>query len=53
MSLELYAAYLVACFIIVIVPGPTVTLIVANCLRHGSRAGLIGGGLWLALARTR
>ena len=36
MSLELYAAYLVACFIIVIVPGPTVTLIVANSLRYGA-----------------
>src|SRR5882672_8010340 len=41
MSLELYAAYLVACLVIVIVPGPTVTLIVANSLRHGTRAGLL------------
>lgn len=41
MSLELYAAYLVACFVIVIVPGPTVTLIIANSLKHGSRAGLL------------
>jgi homoserine/homoserine lactone efflux protein len=41
MSLDLYAAYLVACLIIVIVPGPTVTLIVANSLRHGTRAGLL------------
>jgi len=41
MSLELYAAYLVACLIIVIVPGPTVTLIVANSLRHGTRAGIL------------
>jgi threonine/homoserine/homoserine lactone efflux protein len=41
MSLELFAAYLVACFVIVIVPGPTVTLIVANSLRHGARAGLL------------
>jgi threonine/homoserine/homoserine lactone efflux protein len=40
MSLDLYAAYLLACFVIVIVPGPTVTLIVANSLRHGARAGL-------------
>src|ERR1043165_4147478 len=40
MSLELYAAYLVACLIVIIVPGPTVTLILANSLRHGSRAGL-------------
>jgi homoserine/homoserine lactone efflux protein len=41
MSTELYAAYLVACLIIVIVPGPTVTLIVANSLRHGTRAGIL------------
>jgi homoserine/homoserine lactone efflux protein len=40
MSLELYAAYLVACVIVVLVPGPTVTLIIANSIRHGSRAGL-------------
>src|SRR6266446_4727218 len=40
MSLDLYAAYLLACLVIVIVPGPTVTLIIANGLRHGRRAGL-------------
>src|SRR5712672_194953 len=54
MSLELYAAYLVACLVIVIVivPGPTVTLIIANSLRHGTRAGLlnvIGTQLGLAV----
>jgi threonine/homoserine/homoserine lactone efflux protein len=41
MSLELYAAYLVACLVVVVVPGPTVTLILANSLRHGTRAGLM------------
>jgi threonine/homoserine/homoserine lactone efflux protein len=41
MSIELYAAYLAACLVIVMVPGPTVTLIVANSLRHGTRAGLL------------
>ena len=41
MSLELYAAYLAACLVIVMVPGPTVTLIIANSLRHGTRAGLL------------
>src|SRR5476649_2108830 len=41
MSIELYAAYLVACVVIIIVPGPTVTLIIANSLRHGTRAGLL------------
>ena len=41
MSPELYAAYLVACLVVIIVPGPTVTLILANSLRHGTRAGLM------------
>lgn len=51
MSLELYAAYLLACLFIVIVPGPTVTLIIANSLRHGTRAGLLNAaGTQLGLA---
>ncbi|MEX2128972.1 MAG: LysE family translocator [Xanthobacteraceae bacterium] len=41
MSLQLYLAYVLACFIVVIVPGPTVTLIVANSITHGARAGLL------------
>ena len=41
MSPELYFAYLLATVVIVIVPGPTVTLIVANSLTHGTRAGLL------------
>lgn len=41
MSLELFAAYLVACAVIIMVPGPTVTLIIANSLKHGTRAGLL------------
>jgi threonine/homoserine/homoserine lactone efflux protein len=41
MSPELYAAYLIACLVVVLVPGPTVTLILANSLRHGTRAGLM------------
>lgn len=40
MSLELYVAYVVACIVIVLVPGPTVTLIIASSMRHGTRAGL-------------
>lgn len=40
MSLELYAAYVLACIVIILVPGPTVTLIIANSIRHGARAGL-------------
>ena len=40
MSLQFYLAYVFACFVVVIVPGPTVTLIVANSMTHGTRAGL-------------
>ena len=40
MSLNLYLAYLIACLVIVLVPGPTVTLIIATSIRHGTRAGL-------------
>ena len=51
MSAELYLAYVAACFAIVIVPGPTVTLIIANSLRHGARAGLLNvAGTQLGLA---
>jgi len=40
-SPELYLGYVLACIAIVIVPGPTVTVVIANSLRHGARAGLI------------
>ncbi len=51
MSLELYAAYVLACIVITLVPGPTVTLIVANSLTHGTRAGLLNvAGTQLGLA---
>ena len=56
MTFEIYIAYIVACFVIALVPGPTVTVIVANSLAHGSRAGLlnvagtqIGLGLMMAI----
>ena len=41
MSIETYAVYLLACIVIVVVPGPTVTLVIANSLKHGARAGLL------------
>ena len=41
MSLELYLAYILACAVIALIPGPTVTVIIANSLRHGARAGLL------------
>jgi homoserine/homoserine lactone efflux protein len=51
MSVELYLAYVLACIVITIVPGPTVTLIVANSLAHGTRAGLLNvAGTQLGLA---
>ncbi|MGZ3411238.1 MAG: LysE family translocator [Rhizomicrobium sp.] len=51
MSLEFYLAYILACFIVVIVPGPTVSLIVANSMTYGARAGLINiAGTQLGLA---
>jgi homoserine/homoserine lactone efflux protein len=51
MSLDLYLAYLVACVVIVIVPGPSVTLIIANSLTHGTRAGLLNvAGTQLGIA---
>jgi homoserine/homoserine lactone efflux protein len=51
MSPELYLAYVLACFVVVIVPGPTVSLIVANSITHGTRAGLLNvAGTQLGLA---
>jgi len=41
MSLEFFLAYLLATAIFALIPGPMVTLIVANSLRHGTRAGLL------------
>jgi homoserine/homoserine lactone efflux protein len=51
MTLDLYLAYVLACVLIAVVPGPTVTVIVANSLRHGARAGLLNvAGTQLGLA---
>src|ERR1041384_2055844 len=51
MSAELYLAYVLACILITIIPGPTVTLIIANSLTHGPRAGLLNvAGTQLGLA---
>ena len=40
MSLQLYLAYVIACITLALLPGPIVTLVIANGLRHGSRAAL-------------
>jgi threonine/homoserine/homoserine lactone efflux protein len=51
MTLETYFAYVVACFVIAVIPGPTVTVIIANSLTHGTRAGLLNvAGTQLGLA---
>jgi homoserine/homoserine lactone efflux protein len=51
MSVELYVGYLVACVLVAVIPGPTVALVVANSLTHGTRAGLLNvAGTQLALA---
>lgn len=41
MSAGVYFTYLLALIVLVIIPGPTVTLIIGNSLRHGTRAGLL------------
>ncbi len=41
MPLELYLAFVVAAFVVIIVPGPVVSLVIANALRHGSGYALI------------
>ncbi len=40
MSLEIWISYVIACVLIIMVPGPTVTVIIANSVRHGARAGI-------------
>ena len=56
MTVEIYLTYVLACILIAIIPGPTVTVIVANSLAHGTRAGLLnvagtqlGLGLMMAI----
>jgi threonine/homoserine/homoserine lactone efflux protein len=57
MTLESYLAFSAAAAALAFVPGPTVTVIIANSLRHGARAGLMnvagtqaGSLIWLAIA---
>ena len=40
MSLQLYLAFVAACVALALLPGPIVTLVIANGLRHGTRAAL-------------
>ena len=40
MSLQAYLAFVAACIALALLPGPVVTLLIANGLRHGTRAAL-------------
>lgn len=40
MSLQAYLAFVAACVALALLPGPIVTLVIANGLRHGTRAAL-------------
>ncbi|MBG1231722.1 LysE family translocator [Aestuariivirga litoralis] len=57
MTMNSYLAFILAATALAIVPGPTVTIVIANSLKHGTRAGLlnvlgtqIGVIIWLAIA---
>jgi threonine/homoserine/homoserine lactone efflux protein len=51
MSLQVYLAFVAACIALALLPGPMVTLVIANGLRHGTRAALINiAGAQLGLA---
>jgi threonine/homoserine/homoserine lactone efflux protein len=41
MSLQAYLAFVAACIALALLPGPVVTLLIANGLRHGTRAALV------------
>ena len=52
-----YLAFCVAAFALAVVPGPTVTVIIANALRYGARAGMLNvtgtvtaGLVWICVA---
>jgi homoserine/homoserine lactone efflux protein len=56
-TLDVWVAFCLASVALAIVPGPTVTVIIANALRHGARAGLMnvagtqaGAAIWLVIA---
>ncbi len=40
-DLAVLLSYAAASFLIVVVPGPTVTVIIANSIKHGTRAGML------------
>jgi threonine/homoserine/homoserine lactone efflux protein len=51
MSLQLYLAFVATCIALALLPGPIVTLLIANGLRHGTRAALVNiAGVQMGLA---
>ena len=51
MSLQVYLAFVATCIALALLPGPIVTLLIANGLRHGTRAALINiAGVQVGLA---
>jgi homoserine/homoserine lactone efflux protein len=57
MTTDSYFAFVMAALALALVPGPTVTVIIANSLKHGARAGLmnvlgtqVGVLIWLGIA---
>jgi homoserine/homoserine lactone efflux protein len=57
MTIESYFAFVLAALALALVPGPTVTVIIANSLKYGTRAGLmnvlgtqVGVLIWLGIA---
>lgn len=50
MTLELYLTFFITSTIIIIVPGPIVSLVIANALTHGTRKGVVTvGGAQVAI----
>lgn len=52
MSIELYGAFVLACFVLAITPGPNMSLLIANGATHGVRAALLtvtGSSLGLSI----
>ena len=41
MPFDLYLAFVAACVVLIVIPGPNVALIVANSVAHGARYGLM------------
>ena len=57
MTVDVWLTFCLASIALAVVPGPTVTVIIANSLRYGSRAGLMnvagtqaGALIWLVIA---